>query len=88
MVHCARCCKPMSRVSVWLPKSLVERARRLAPRRKRSDLGGILAEALWDYVDKLENAAIDREVGRMAKDEQFLKAMNAPYPRPPERPRR
>ncbi len=81
MALCTRCCEPMSRVSVWLPKALISKARNLAPSRRLSNLGCILADALWDYVEKRESEAFDREIRRMAKDEQFLKALSAPYPR-------
>lgn len=73
------CCEPVSRLTIWLPRKMIAKARRLAPRRMRSHVGCILAEALWDYVVKRQEEAVDRGIRRMVQDQEFLKAMAAPY---------
>lgn len=77
---CVHACEPISRVTIWLPRTIISKARRLSPRRMRSHLGCILAEALEDYIEKREREAFDRGVRRMAQDQEFLKAIATPYP--------
>jgi hypothetical protein len=78
----------MSRVSVWLSKALFRKARKLAPRRERSNFGCIVSEALRDHIVRREREAFDRGMRRMAKDEQAMKAMNALYRGHPKRRRK
>jgi hypothetical protein len=76
---CAHACEPIASVSIWLPKSMIAKARKLSPRRMRSHLNCILAEALHDYIVKRTREAFDRGFARMVADKEFLKAMEAPY---------
>lgn len=82
MLTRARCCQSMTRVSIWVPTRLIRKARSLAPRRMRPDLGCIVGEALEGYVIKRKHEAFDRGMARMAEDPQVLRAINAPYPDP------
>jgi len=82
------CSEAVVRFTMVLSKKKIAEGRRLAPKRMRSHLGCILVEALDDWIVKKKREAFDRGVARMAADEEFLKAMAAPYPRPGRRVRR
>jgi len=69
--------RPTVRRSVALPPSLVEEARKAAPRPLQDNFNLLVREALTEYIDRRRAEEFDRQMAEMASDPDLRRESQA-----------